>query len=320
MKARIRMRLFREVPQFPSQHPLTRSKQSLNRGAGTEASDQHGKCALFHAMQNRDETAILLLLEGGASVDVIDSEGNNLLHIALAHHFDRLLLVAIAKGVNPNTINAAGDSPLHVAAKYRDYQTLHTMLEAKADLLLRDKEGNTALHLCAKRDHWLEVSDLTNAGVPVDAKNHQGITALQACIRSPMQNWHRKVRVILYLLKAGAKPTLADAQGKIHTAKTNVGFVHYFIHHAKRHAQAFDRDHFFRYFAPLNFWEGSRSGRFIPEPYLPTPLPKNGCIEYTRTPKPTKLHADEQKSTDSEDPTNASNGEAFELHGFCNIL
>jgi ankyrin repeat protein len=106
--------------------------------------------------------------------------------------------------------DAHGLTPLHVAAKDGRTHLMRLLLSAGANPNARSKSilAETPLHLCADRPSEA-VSVLTAAGADINiADTHSGGTPLHRAVSG------RVLINVTALLKAGAKPSLADSTGR----------------------------------------------------------------------------------------------------------
>lgn len=100
-------------------------------------------------------------------------------------------------GADPNALDNSGVAPLHRAVRNRCSAAVSALVESGADPLLMNKSGSTPLHLAVQ-----------NTG-----KSRSGSEAAK----------DEQARIIAFLVRHGASPTDADANGKtVAAAATSV--------------------------------------------------------------------------------------------------
>ena len=95
------------------------------------------------------------------NVDIEDDEGNTLLMHAVANKHQSMVTMLLAEGANPNFKNKLGFTPIHLAASNGDNTAIHYLIMAGGDPNLRDNDGNTpfmyAAMMCNKEANKLMV-------------------------------------------------------------------------------------------------------------------------------------------------------------------
>lgn len=113
-----------------------------------------------------------------------------------------------AQGGDLSITGSHGYTPFIMAAYYGHTNTLKLLKEFEADTCALDERGSNALMGVAFRDH-LETADwlIANTDCGVNHTNYAGQTALM------MASLFGHEAMIQHLLKAGADPSIVDAQG-----------------------------------------------------------------------------------------------------------
>ena len=95
------------------------------------------------------------------NVDIEDDEGNTLLMHAVANKHQSLITMLLSEGANPNFKNKLGFTPMHLAASNGDNTAIHYLIMSGGDPNLRDNDGNTpfmyAAMMCNKETNKLMV-------------------------------------------------------------------------------------------------------------------------------------------------------------------
>lgn len=139
-----------------------------------DITDDDGRTALFHAVQNSHPTAVRYLLVNGA---------------------------------NPNFVDSIGVTSLHVAAATGRADIINTLLSRGADISIQDQYGNTPFDYAFENGNYIILSMLTGDGVDINRHLQNGSTLLISAIKN---NDEEKLK---YLLAAGADINQKDANG-----------------------------------------------------------------------------------------------------------
>ena len=95
------------------------------------------------------------------NVDIEDDDGNTLLMHAVANKHQSMVTMLLSEGANPNFKNKLGFTPMHLAASNGDNTAIHYLIMAGGDPNLRDNDGNTpfmyAAMMCNKETNKLMV-------------------------------------------------------------------------------------------------------------------------------------------------------------------
>lgn len=122
-------------------------KYFLDRGANTEARDEHGLTPLLLALDQRTSSigVIALLVQHGAKVNVRSSAGTPAIHSAVGRSVEivRLLLDA---GADINTPDRLQRTPLHIAVISKDLTMVKYLLSRGADPNRQDYARRTPLY------------------------------------------------------------------------------------------------------------------------------------------------------------------------------
>jgi ankyrin repeat protein len=105
----------------------------------------------------------------------------------------------VEAGADPNAVDKSGVAPLHRAVRNRCSMAVSALLDHGADPLLMNKTGSTPLHLA----------------VQTTGKSNSGTQAAR----------DEQARIIGLLLRYGARPSDADANGKTVAAAATSGWI-----------------------------------------------------------------------------------------------
>ena len=83
------------------------------------------------------------------NVDIEDDEGNTLLMHAVANKHQSMITMLLSEGANPNFKNKLGFTPMHLAASNGDNSAIYYLIMSGGDPNLRDNDGNTPFMYCA---------------------------------------------------------------------------------------------------------------------------------------------------------------------------
>ncbi|MDE0127435.1 MAG: ankyrin repeat domain-containing protein [Bryobacterales bacterium] len=213
----------------------------LSAGANPNAMDNDGYTPLHYAAaQSGNARAVTRLLGAGADPLVESNDGRTPLHSALRYAADRgvvlelveagaaenltFLQMAVLEGDSaavslllagagdPNAADAYGWSALHFAVPLAGSGVVSALLAAGADPNARTVGGATGLHLAARQATLDVVANLVDAGGDPNARDgdlEEARTPLHyAALSSDDPS------VVLVLLRAGADPSVRDANGQ----------------------------------------------------------------------------------------------------------
>ena len=109
--------------------------------------------------------------------------------------------------------SASASDQLAQAIRVNDLNTALRWVRRGADVDTRAEDGRTVLMLAAAKGNVAALQKLKSLGAKVNLQDNRGRTALMHC--SP------DYRTVLFLLKAGADPSIKDAQGNDFTRYFN---------------------------------------------------------------------------------------------------
>ncbi|XP_023316500.1 ankyrin-1-like isoform X1 [Trichogramma pretiosum] len=183
-----------------------------------------GQTPLHLALLNENQRITELLLRAGADPNIVNEDRTHPLHIICKTfwYVDMIeLFFKISKEANQSRVvevdarDMFGNTPLHLALRNWVSRDAASLLKRGANPNLTNTEGSTPLHMICENPKiqtsfvktFFEINDANNQTVQVDAKDNRGNTPLHLAIRGD-----NKMCTEL-LLRAGADPNLADAEG-----------------------------------------------------------------------------------------------------------
>ncbi|RJE83925.1 ankyrin repeat domain-containing protein [Paenibacillus sp. 1011MAR3C5] len=184
------------------------SSQTVN-DMGNLAQNQ----ALWTAVAEGDQEAVLKLLDDGADPNTVDSKGRTSAMIAVhSNQLDVFNLLA-QHGADINNRDQRSDNPLLYAGAEGLLPFVRAAIAAGADTTLTNRFGGTALIPAADRGHVEIVEELlTISDVNIDHVNNLGWTALlEAVILGDGGERHQ--RIVDLLIEHGADVNLGDSAG-----------------------------------------------------------------------------------------------------------
>lgn len=171
-----------------------------------------GDTAMGAAARRGDLVALRRLLEAGVAVDARDAQGRTALLAATQADQVEAARLLIAHGADVNARDELQDSPFLYAGAEGRLEILRLTLAAGADLRSTNRYGGTALIPAAHHGHVETVRELLATRIEVDHVNRLGWTALlEAIVLGDGGDAH--TRIVELLLRHGADPQRADAQG-----------------------------------------------------------------------------------------------------------
>lgn len=127
---------------------LERSKNTVGKSL-VDYRDNMYKTPLHHAIINKYEYGIDLLLENGANVNIIDKEKNNALFYAIRSRRLNLCQKIIKYISNINARSITGENCLHISCNLQLYDITELLLEHKIMINVHDNTNEvTPLHYC----------------------------------------------------------------------------------------------------------------------------------------------------------------------------
>jgi uncharacterized protein len=168
--------------------------------------------ALIAAAEAGDLATLTRLLDAGTPVDARDGRRRTALLAATQANRIEAARLLIARGADVNAQDDRQDSAFLLAGAAGRLEILRLTLAAGADLKSTNRYGGTALIPAAHHGHVETVRELLRTRIDVDHVNRLGWTALlEAVILGDGGPAHTEI--VRLLLAAGARPSLADAQG-----------------------------------------------------------------------------------------------------------
>jgi uncharacterized protein len=167
---------------------------------------------LLGAARRGNADGVAVALRAGAPLDVRNDARRTPLLLAATHDRVDVARLLVKLGADPDALDRQHDSAWLVTGVTGSVPMAEVLLRARPDLGLTNRYGGTSLIPASERGHVAYVRRVVRTGVDVDHVNDIGWTALLEAVilgdgSAPYQ------RVVRILLRAGADPTLADADG-----------------------------------------------------------------------------------------------------------
>ncbi|XP_014228243.1 ankyrin-1-like [Trichogramma pretiosum] len=199
----------------------------LENAVRVDARDKLGRTPLCLALQRGKNKAAEILLRRGADPNSTDAEGSTPLHVMCNNRnvdFTKIFFKICdeeRKVVQVDARDDFGRTPLHLAVLDKNEKLAELLLRRGADPNLAGSDGLTALHIMCKEgkddgydyvdddlvELFFRITDEMQLSVKVDAVDKKGNTPLSYALKSGVK------KVIELLLRNGADPNLADAEG-----------------------------------------------------------------------------------------------------------
>lgn len=225
----------------------------VNRGAQPDGSDDGALLALFRAIASRDDRDVARRLEASGDVAVRPIRigasreyakhyflgaihhyvysGDTALHISAASHQRQLAEALVDRGADVRARNRRGAEPLHYAADGgpaadgwdagAQREVIEYLVEAGADPNAADNSGVAPLHRAVRNRCSMAVNALIANGADPRLINKAGSTPLHLAVQNTGKSnsgteaaKDEQRRIIVLLLRHGARPTDVDGKGK----------------------------------------------------------------------------------------------------------
>ncbi|MBO9604634.1 MAG: ankyrin repeat domain-containing protein [Paenibacillaceae bacterium] len=173
----------------------------LAAGASPSAVDLRSNCALFGAIQARNEEMVVRLLDAGASVAFANEQGETVARKAAAFDSPPILEAVLRAG-------AAIDFALTAAVMNNHRANVRLLLLNGADANEANESGITPLIMAMLHGNIRIVELLLRFGANIDQQDMHGDTALIYAAR------HRRSVVFRYLVGRGASTRLVNHAGE----------------------------------------------------------------------------------------------------------
>ena len=222
-------------------------------GTQSDGSDDAALLAMFRAIASHDDRDVARRLDAspdlatrpiriGATRDYAKTyfltaihhyiySGDTALHISAASHQRRLAESLVTRGADVRARNRRGAEPLHYAADggpgangwdaVAQADVITYLIEAGADPNALDRSGVAPLHRAVRNRCAMAVSALIDHGADPLLPNRTGSTPLHLAVQNTGKSnsgsegaRDEQGRIITVLLRHGASPTDADANGR----------------------------------------------------------------------------------------------------------
>ena len=186
-------------------------KKIIAHKAYLNAQDMSGATALLLACSYRQQGSINVLLEAGSDPHIADNNGVVCLHLAVLGGCSKMIIrKLIGQGTQVNAKNKDNCTALMLAYSKGNVDAIKILLKAGADPNIADANGDTLSHYAVRGNASKEVlQNIIDHGADVNVTNNENQTALLLACEDGNEN------AITVLLKAGADPNIADADGDI---------------------------------------------------------------------------------------------------------
>ncbi len=176
-------------------------------GVTTEEKDAKGKTPIMLALENKDSSSFLKLLEAKANVNATTADRVSVLGIAVERSDDVVIDRLISAGARGHGLMPSGDEILPWAIRHDRAHIVDAIIKSGADPRAKDREGNSLLHIAMSSGQRKITESLIELGADPAGLNSIGETALHQAFR---QNW---LDLVPRLATAGADPNVRSADG-----------------------------------------------------------------------------------------------------------
>lgn len=168
---------------------------------------EQGWTLLHHAAERQMHAFMQSLVQSGANIDARDDYGSSPLFWSF---FPETVATLIDLGANIHHRNKWGRTPIFSLSVNDETEALHILVNAGADINAKDDDGDSPLmHFIRENNSPVCALELIGIGAVINTINNCGDTALHIAA----ENCHFQ-EVIEALLKAGADPSVLNAQGQ----------------------------------------------------------------------------------------------------------
>lgn len=164
------------------------TKYFIAKDANIEAKNNKGQTPLFEAVQNNNNSA-LILIRHGADIHTRDEIGNSVLHFSVHNIYTAKEISAylIKLGISPNIRNNNGETPLHMSIRKGSIDGFEILLDKGANPNIKNKYGQVPLHYALEEltiSKQRYISKLAKAGADMNYINNQGDNPLHVFIKN----------------------------------------------------------------------------------------------------------------------------------------
>ena len=153
-----RNRLKQVLPQSIAQVSYDKNNRHL---APVVFENKVGEDIIKHFNDPNSVEFVRTFINNVGNVDIEDDDGNTLLMHAVANKHQSMITMLLSEGANPNFKNKLGFTPMHLAASNGDNKAMHYLTIAGGNPNLRDNDGNTpfmyAAMMCNKETNKLMI-------------------------------------------------------------------------------------------------------------------------------------------------------------------
>ena len=181
----------------------------ISHGGDVNATNKKNVTPLMLACMKANKDAINVLLNAGVDPNIVNAGGDTCLHDAAWNDCcTEVFQAIISHGGDVNATNKNNVTALMPARRKANKDAINVQLNAGADPNIADAGGNTCLHDAAWNDCCTEVLQaMISHGGDVNETNKENVAPLMlACDKG-------KKDPLNVLLKAGANPSITDADG-----------------------------------------------------------------------------------------------------------
>ena len=180
----------------------------IGHGVDVNVTNKKNRTALAIACVNKNEAAIITLLNASASPNIADDTyGETCLHKVVEQECSKEVLQAIIHcSIDVNATNKEYETALSIACMNKNEAAVIILLNACANPNIADDTyGDTSLHKAARQECSIEVLQaIIDHGADVNATNKKNETVLTVAIINKNEG------AINVLLNASADPNIAD--------------------------------------------------------------------------------------------------------------